>query len=122
MICAFAAVIGVFALVNAKEKPIEYSREELAELFEKYPVSLLCKEFDEKKVILILPDKSLERALVLQNMSYNSLYMSSMVIYMSGSTLYNDVEVMCSEQSAGSICMEGAVRTEAPASDAKAVS
>ena len=36
MICAFAAVIGVFALVNAKEKPIEYSREELAELFEKY--------------------------------------------------------------------------------------
>lgn len=44
MICAFAAVIGVFALVNAKEKPIEYSREELAELFEKYPVSLLCKE------------------------------------------------------------------------------
>ena len=52
MICAFAAVIGVFALVNAKEKPIEYSREELAELFEKYPVSLLCKEFDEKKVIL----------------------------------------------------------------------
>lgn len=122
MICAFAAVIGVFALVNAKEKPIEYSREELAELFEKYPVSLLCKEFDEKKVILILPDKSLERALVLQNMSYNSLYMSSMVIYMSGSTLYNDVEVMCSEQSAGSICMEGAVRTEAPASDAEAVS
>ncbi len=53
MICAFAAVIGVFALVNAKEKPIEYSREELAELFEKYPVSLLCKEFDEKKVIRI---------------------------------------------------------------------
>ena len=48
MICAFAAVIGVFALVNAKEKPIEYSREELAELFEKSPVSLLCKEFDEK--------------------------------------------------------------------------
>ena len=42
MICAFAAIIGVFALVNAKEKPIEYSREELAELFEKYPVSLLC--------------------------------------------------------------------------------
>lgn len=115
MICAFAAVIGVFALVNAKEKPIEYSREELAELFEKYPVSLLCKEFDEKKVILILPDKSLERALVLQNMSYNSLYMS-------GSTLYNDVEVMCSEQSTGSICMEGAVRTEAEASDAEAVS
>ena len=37
-----------------------------------------------------------------------------MVIYMSGSTPYNDVEVMCSEQSAGSICMEGAVRTEAP--------
>ena len=36
MICAFAAIIGVFALVNAKEKPIEYSREELAELFEKY--------------------------------------------------------------------------------------
>ena len=33
-----------------------------------------------------------------------------------------DVEVMCSEQSAGSICMEGAVRTEAPASDAEAVS
>ena len=33
MICAFAAIIGVFALVNAKEKPIEYSREELAELF-----------------------------------------------------------------------------------------
>lgn len=122
MICAFAAVIGVFALVNAKEKTIEYSREELAELFEKYPVSLLCKEFDEKKVILILPDKSLERALVLQNMSYNSLYMSSMVIYMSGSTLYNDVEVMCSEQSTGSICMEGAVRTEAEASDAEAVS
>ena len=55
MICAFAAVIGVFALVNAKEKPIEYSREELAELFEKYPVSLLCKEFDEKKVILSNP-------------------------------------------------------------------
>ena len=53
-------------------------------------------------------------------MSYNSLYMSSMVIYMSGSTLYNDVEVMCSEQSAGSICMEGAVRTEAPASNAEA--
>ena len=44
-----------------------------------------------------------------------------MVIYMSGSTPYNDVEVMCSEQSAGSICMEGAVRTEAAASDAKAV-
>ena len=44
-----------------------------------------------------------------------------MVIYMSGSTPYNDVEVMCSEQSAGSICMEGAVRTEAPASDAEAV-
>ena len=43
-----------------------------------------------------------------------------MVIYMSGSTPYNDVEVMCSEQSAGSICMEGAVRTEAAASDAKA--
>ena len=38
--------------------------------------------------------------------------MSSMVIYMSGSTPYNDVEVMCSEQSTGSICMEGAVRTE----------
>ena len=51
-----------------------------------------------------------------------SLYMSYMVIYMSGSTPYNDVEVMCSEQSAGSICMEGAVRTEAPASDAEAVS
>ena len=33
-----------------------------------------------------------------------------------------DVEVMCSEQSAGSICMEGAVRTEAAASDAEAVS
>ena len=33
-----------------------------------------------------------------------------------------DVEVMCSEQSAGSICMEGAVRTEASASDAEAVS
>ena len=48
--------------------------------------------------------------------------MSSMVIYMSGSTLYNDVEVMCSEQSAGSICMEGAVRTEAAASDAKTIS
>ena len=32
-----------------------------------------------------------------------------------------DVEVMCSEQSAGSICMEGAVRTEASASDAEAV-
>ena len=45
-----------------------------------------------------------------------------MVIYMSDSTPYNDVEVMCSEQSAGSICMEGAVRTEAPASDAEAVS
>ena len=29
---------------------------------------------------------------------------------------------MCSEQSAGCICMEGAVRTEAAASDAKAVS
>ena len=55
-------------------------------------------------------------------MSYNSLYMSSMVIYMSGSTPYNDVEVMCSEQSAGSICLEGAVRTEAAASDAEAVS
>ena len=55
-------------------------------------------------------------------MSYNSLYMSSMVIYMSGSTLYNDVEVMYSEQSAGFICVEGAVRTEAPASDTKAVS
>ena len=55
-------------------------------------------------------------------MSYNSLYMSSMVIYMSGSTLYNDVEVMCSEQYTGSICMEGAVRTEAEASDAEAVS
>ena len=54
-------------------------------------------------------------------MSYNSLYMSSMVIYMSGSTPYNDVEVMCSEHSAGSICMEGAVRTEAAASDAEAV-
>ena len=48
--------------------------------------------------------------------------MSFMVIYMSGSTPYNDVEVMCSEQSAGSICMEGAVRTEAAASDAKTVS
>jgi hypothetical protein len=33
-----------------------------------------------------------------------------------------DVEVMCSEQSAGSICMEGAFRTEAAASDAEAVS
>ena len=44
-----------------------------------------------------------------------------MVIYMSGSTPYNDVEVMYSEQSAGSICMEGAVRTEAAASDAEAV-
>ena len=55
-------------------------------------------------------------------MSYNSLHMSCMVIYMSGSTPYNDVEVMCSEQSAGSICMEGAVRTEAAASDAEAVS
>ena len=60
MICAFAAVIGVFALVNAKEKPIEYSREELAELFEKYPVSLLCKEFDEKKVILSNPSSKEE--------------------------------------------------------------
>ena len=48
--------------------------------------------------------------------------MSSMVIYMSGSTPYNDVEVMYSEQSAGSICMEGAVRTEAAVSDAEAVS
>ena len=47
--------------------------------------------------------------------------MSFMVIYVSGSTPYNDVEVMCSEQSAGSICMEGAVRTEAAASDAEAV-
>ena len=55
-------------------------------------------------------------------MSYNSLYMSLMVIYMSESTPYNDVKVMCSEQSAGSICMEGAVRTEAPASNAEAVS
>ena len=44
-----------------------------------------------------------------------------MVIYMSGSTLYNNIEVMFSEQSAGSIRMEGAVRTEAAASDAKAV-
>ena len=60
MICAFAAIIGVFALVNAKEKPIEYSREELAELFEKYPVSLLCKEFDEKKVILSNPSSKEE--------------------------------------------------------------
>ena len=33
-----------------------------------------------------------------------------------------DVEVMCSEQSAGSICMEGAFRTEAAASNAEAVS
>ena len=33
-----------------------------------------------------------------------------------------DVGVMCSEQSAGSICMEGAFRTEAAASDAEAVS
>ena len=33
-----------------------------------------------------------------------------------------DVAVMCSEQSAGSICMEGAFRTEAAASDAEAVS
>ena len=33
-----------------------------------------------------------------------------------------DAEVMCSEQSAGSICMEGAFRTEAAASDAEAVS
>lgn len=60
MICAFAAIIGVFTLVNAKEKPIEYSREELAELFEKYPVSLLCKEFDEKKVILSNPSSKEE--------------------------------------------------------------
>ncbi|MBM6855920.1 hypothetical protein H6B11_17655 [Mediterraneibacter glycyrrhizinilyticus] len=37
------------------------------------------------------------------------------------STPYNNIEVMFSEQSAGSICMEGAVRTEAAASDAKAV-
>lgn len=55
-------------------------------------------------------------------MSYNLHNMSCMVIYMSDSTPYNEVEVMCSEQSAGSICMEGAVRTEAPASDAEAVS
>ncbi len=54
-------------------------------------------------------------------MSYNSLCMSSMVIYMSGSTPYNDVEVMCSEQSAGSIRMEGAVRTEAAAFDTEKI-
>ena len=48
--------------------------------------------------------------------------MSFMVIYMSGSAPYNDVEVMCNEQSAGSICMEGAVRTEAAVSDAKTIS
>ena len=36
-------------------------------------------------------------------MSYNLFDMSFMVIYMSGSTPYNDVEVMRSEQSAGSI-------------------
>ena len=33
MICAFAAIIGVFALVNAKEKPIEYAREEIPCIF-----------------------------------------------------------------------------------------
>ena len=39
-----------------------------------------------------------------------------------GAITHFDVEVMCSEQSAGSICMEGAFRTEAAASDAEAVS
>ena len=72
MICAFAAIIGVFALVNAKEKPIEYSREELAELFEKYPVSLLCKEFDEKKVILSNPSsKDVALQTSCEKFSYN---------------------------------------------------
>ena len=45
-----------------------------------------------------------------------------MVIYVSESTPYNDVEVMCSEQSAGSICMEGADRTEAAAFNAEKIS
>ena len=64
MICAFAAIIGVFALVNAKEKPIEYSREELAELFEKYPVSLFTFRYvrgeSQKKVILSNPSSKEE--------------------------------------------------------------
>lgn len=48
--------------------------------------------------------------------------MSLVVIYVSESTPYNNVEVMYIEQSAGPICMESEVRTEAAASDAKAVS
>ena len=55
-------------------------------------------------------------------MSCNSLYMSLMVIYVSENTPYNDVEVMCSDESTGSVCMEGADRTEAAAFDAKTVS
>ena len=51
-------------------------------------------------------------------LTVNALAAANRVI----STPYNDVEVMYSEQSAGSICMEGAVRTEAAVSDAEAVS
>lgn len=60
MFCTLAVIIGVFAFVNAKEKRIEFSRDELAELFENYPVSLLSKEFDEKRVILSNPSNEEE--------------------------------------------------------------
>ena len=54
-VVSFFAIIGVLVIltgllifVNTRQDTVQYSREELEELFERYPVATLQKEFAEK--------------------------------------------------------------------------
>lgn len=55
VISVLVVLVGLLIFVNTGQDAVQYSREELEELFERYPVATLRKEFAEKSVVLSNP-------------------------------------------------------------------
>ena len=74
-VVSFFAIIGVLVIltgllifVNTRQDTVQYSREELEERFERYPVATLQKEFAEKNIVLSNPNSEKDFQMLIEDL------------------------------------------------------